>query len=178
MDRMQEDADALRRKIQAIDNCVSFGSLWRISEELWKEAFFSAHIDYDFNSRRNEHPGVSIHFRKQQATSGIPILMGNSKRRHRYCVRIIDIYGDGETKDGHLYETWVGGLPPVLFPAIYFVQQKPNRFIIRSRKTMATEKERNELAKLRDFFILHPYGGSKKAKKQWRQKKNGVDWQS
>ncbi len=70
-----------KRLAQLLNACIDmlFGSVWRIRETVWINAFLTQGQRYDVNSKREWHPGVSL--RTAPLTSVheyIPMLHGSS----------------------------------------------------------------------------------------------------
>lgn len=51
-----------KRLSRLLDTCIdmSFGTVWRVREEIWKQSFRQQGQRYDWESDRKWHPGVSL----------------------------------------------------------------------------------------------------------------------
>lgn len=102
----QVQADRLK-KIFNTFGIALFGSLWRVTESIWKANFCES---YSRDNDRPNHPGCSL--RKHNTTLGmVPMLHGTSNQtrdaqRRRECVAVKNVYGAPRT-------TYFGGLDPV-----------------------------------------------------------------
>ncbi len=76
-----QDEVQSKRVSQLLNACIdmSFGTVWRIREELWKETFLLQGQAYDLESTRHWHPGLSLRVAPLTSVHEyVPMLHGSS----------------------------------------------------------------------------------------------------
>ena len=76
-----QDEVQRKRVSQLLNACIdmTFGTVWRIREELWKETFWLQGQAYDLDSTRHWHPGLSLRITPLTSVHEyIPMLHGSS----------------------------------------------------------------------------------------------------
>jgi len=118
MDSLEESIEKKWSKFFQAVISVNFGSLFRVSEEIWKRA-----DRYDQKSTRKDHPGCSL-TRLNNTLGVIHMLHGTSdkdtRKKSEDIILIEDIYG-------RPHKTWFGGLDPILIEFDLLQQKRDSR---------------------------------------------------
>ena len=143
-----------KRISQLLKACIGmlFGSVWRIGEGIWKEKFRQQGQRYDWNNKRQWHPGVSV--RTEAATSlheYIPMLHGSSGDHGPVVVRGLskELAADHPTSFGTIVRPAKISVKDITLPSrIRSKEQLQGRLIDRSIISANMHKMRLDEAEL------------------------------
>ena len=140
--------ESLTRRLKAINALMSFsyGSLWVVGENIWKEKLVAK--GYDLNSNRREHPGVCIQgsFGTEQLHVAIPMLYGTSGRMNP-AYTITNFYNDPKDKRHVTYFGAYFGAVPI---EITKIGTRKDKNVVR-RNMERPQLSESEVSELRRF---------------------------
>ncbi len=136
----------------------SFGTLWWVREDLWKESFSQENQPYDLASPRSAHPGVALREETQENLDifeFVPMLYGSSNA----APVTIRFFPDSPTKRTHFGSILRPAPPPIpefIYPA---PDDDPSRLsgnLLRKKRVIANldkpRADENEIAVLDNFL--------------------------